>query len=101
MGLTRLPRILAILVALLATSVCRADVTRDVPYCTVDGEDLLLDYDVPDGDGRFPVAIIVHGGGWTGGDKAKDVDALFRPLIDAKIAWVSINYGLAPKHRWP
>src|SRR4051812_44736290 len=105
MGLTRLPRICVIVVAaLIATSVAQAAVKTDVPYCTVDGEELLLDYDVPAGDGPprgFPVAIIIHGGGWGSGDKRADVDALFRPLIDAKIAWASINYRLAPKHRWP
>jgi pectinesterase len=47
------------------------------------------------------VAIIVHGGGWTGGDKRQDVDGLFEPLAAADVTWFSINYRLAPAHRWP
>ncbi len=50
--------------------------------------------------GSRPVVIIVHGGGWVGGDK-QDMSFLFEPLSDAGFAWFSINYRLAPKHRWP
>ena len=64
-------------------------------------ERLLLDACVPEGAGPFPIAIIVHGGGWSGGDKARDMSLLFKPLSDAKFTWFSINYRLAPKHRFP
>jgi alpha-L-fucosidase 2 len=47
------------------------------------------------------VAIIVHGGGWGGGDKQKDSDLFFDPLTRAHITWFSINYRLAPTNRWP
>lgn len=82
---------------------------RDIEYGTAGGERLLLDASVPEGDGPFPVAILVHGGGWSGGDKANvgsegkgaDISAWFAPLTAAKFTWLSINYRLAPAHRWP
>jgi pectinesterase len=73
----------------------------DIEYGAAGGEKLLLDACVPEGDGPFPVAIMVHGGGWSSGDKQQDVSVLFEPLTSAKFTWFSINYRLAPKHRWP
>jgi acetyl esterase/lipase len=61
----------------------------------------MLDASAPEGNGPFPVAIIVHGGGWSGGDKKTDRTPLFAPLAEAKFAWFSINYRLAPDHKWP
>jgi acetyl esterase/lipase len=79
---------------------------RDVEYGQAGGEKLLLDVNVPEGEGPFPVAILVHGGGWSGGDKATldggaGIGAWFGPLTRANFAWFSINYRLAPQHRWP
>lgn len=75
---------------------------NNVEYGQAAGEKLLLDIHEPDGEGMFPVAIYVHGGGWMGGDKANPDDA---PMLDiltkAKFTWFSINYRLASKHRWP
>ena len=64
-------------------------------------ETLLLDVNSPNGAGPFPIAIIVHGGGWTRGDKQGDEKVLFAPLTDANFVVVSINYRLAPKNKWP
>ena len=73
----------------------------DIEYSRAGGESLKLDACVPDGAGPFPAAILVHGGGWSGGDKAKGVDPLFAPLARARVAWFSVNYRHAPKHRHP
>ena len=75
---------------------------KDVEYGQVEGEKLLLDIHQPDGTGPFPVAIYVHGGGWTGGDKANPDDSpMLEMLNKAGFTWFSINYRLAPEHRWP
>lgn len=79
----------------------KAGIRRDVEYSRVAGETLRLDVCVPDGKGPFPAAILVHGGGWSGGDKEKGVDPLFAPLSKAGIGWVSINYRHAPKYHFP
>jgi alpha-L-fucosidase 2 len=82
---------------------------RDLEYGTADGVSLKLDASVPEGAGPFPIAILVHGGGWSSGDKANvgsvgggaDISPWFAPLTSAKFTWFSINYRLAPAHRWP
>lgn len=74
----------------------------NIEYGQVGGEKLLLDAGVPAGNGPFPVAILVHGGGWTGGDKAgADITPWFESFSSAQFTWFSINYRLAPQHRWP
>ncbi|AOS44490.1 Rhamnogalacturonan acetylesterase RhgT [Lacunisphaera limnophila] len=83
-----------------------AALLSDLTYGTAAGEKLLLDVSVPAGEGPFPVAILVHGGGWSGGDKATadggaGIGPWFGPLTAAKYTWFSINYRLAPQHRWP
>lgn len=85
-----------------------AQLKTDIQYGEASGQKLLLDVSVPDGAGPFPVAILVHGGGWTGGDKAADpahggadISPWFTALDRAGFVWFSINYRLAPQHRWP
>jgi alpha-L-fucosidase 2 len=72
-----------------------AELHRDVQYASPGGMPLALDASIPEGDGPFPAAILVHGGGWVRGDKRIDVEPLFQPLTGAGIAWFSINYRLA------
>jgi alpha-L-fucosidase 2 len=73
----------------------------DVEYGQAGGEKLLLDANVPSGTGTFPVAILVHGGGWSSGDKKIEIAPLLDPLTAANFTWFSIDYRLAPKNRWP
>jgi alpha-L-fucosidase 2 len=78
-----------------------ADLRTDIEYARVGETPLVLDVSVPDGDGPFPVAILIHGGGWGSGDKATDITPWFEPLSRAGFTWFSINYRLAPANRWP
>jgi alpha-L-fucosidase 2 len=68
---------------------------RNVEYSKAAGVPLYLDAVIPEGDGPFPAAIIVHGGGWVRGDRRVDVAPLFAPLEAAGIASFSIDYRLA------
>ncbi|MEO7598259.1 MAG: pectinesterase family protein [Opitutus sp.] len=87
----------------------KSTMVRDIVYREIDGEKILLDASVPSDTGPFPIAILVHGGGWSRGDKngldspttGADVTPWFGPLTDASFTWFSINYRHAPKHRWP
>src|SRR6476661_8316225 len=74
---------------------------KDVEFGQVDGVHLTLDAHVPEGDGPFPAAILVHGGGWVAGDKQQYITYIFQPLSDAGFAWFSVNYRLAPQFKFP
>ncbi len=96
---------------LLSAGLARGDarLLTDIEYGRAGGESLRLDACVPEGAGPFPVTILVHGGGWSNGDKrgtdkpgsAADISPWFEPLTTAGFTWFSINYRLAPAHRWP
>jgi pectinesterase len=72
----------------------------DIQYGEVGGQKLLLDAHVPAGEGKFPVVLIVHGGGWMAGDKETDIVPVFAPFA-TNFTWFTINYRLAPTNRWP
>src|SRR3954468_7519245 len=68
---------------------------RNIEYARPGGTPLYMDAALPEGSGPFPAAIIVHGGGWVGGNRQIDVAPLFKPLQHAGIAWFSIDYRLS------
>lgn len=72
----------------------------DIQYGEAGGEKLLLDAHIPAGPGKHPVLLIVHGGGWMGGDKETDIVPLIAPVA-TNFTWFTINYRLAPTNRWP
>ena len=73
----------------------------NLEYARVGSDRLLLDACLPAGKGPFPAALLVHGGGWTSGDKTRAALTLVRRLTEAGIAWISVDYRLAPQHRYP
>ena len=85
----------------LVSPTAAAERRSDIEYANVDGESLKLDANIPAGEGPFPVVILIHGGGWGGGDKAREHVPPVTPLINEDFTWFSINYRLAPSHRWP
>lgn len=96
---------LAILAGALVPMLFAANKT-DVEYGQAAGESLKLDLSVPDGPGLFPAVILVHGGGWTAGDKSGGpkkgyMAPMQDPLTAAGYAWFSINYRLGPKFHHP
>ena len=73
----------------------------DIEFAKVGDVSLTLDAFVPEGPGPFPTCILVHGGGFVRGDKQTFIKPLFAPLSEAGFTWFTINYRLAPEHRWP
>ena len=56
---------------------------------------------IPAGDGPFPVLVYFHGGGWVIGS-LETIDAPLRALANrAGCVVVSIDYRLAPDHKFP
>jgi acetyl esterase len=88
---------------LLITALCTANgrELRDVEFARPHGVPLTLDGNIPDADKRQPAVILVHGGGWEAGDKQTYIRPWFKTLNDAKIAWFSINYRVAPEWKHP
>jgi alpha-L-fucosidase 2 len=78
-----------------------AELKTDIEFGKVGDVSLTLDAHVPDGAGPFPTVILVHGGGWMRGDKQTFIKPLFAPMTKAGFTWFTINYRLAPAHRWP
>ena len=74
---------------------------NDIEFAKVGDASLTLDAYVPEGPGPFATCILVHGGGFTKGDKQSFIKPLFEPLAKAGFTWFTINYRLAPQHRWP
>ncbi len=74
---------------------------KDIEYARVGDVSLKLDGNVPAGSGPFPAVIVVHGGGFTGGNKRVYVTPILEPLSRAGFAWFSIDYRLAPKFPFP
>lgn len=78
-----------------------------VEYKRVGGESLLLDVSVPDAaqpggkPGLRPVVVVVHGGGWGSGDRKTDIQPVLDTLTAGGYLYVSMDYRLSPKHRWP
>lgn len=81
----------------------------DIEYGRAGETRLLLDASVPAGPGPYPVVILIHGGGWSSGDKTggqppgagADIRPWFALLGHGDFVWFSINYRLAPAQRWP
>jgi acetyl esterase len=79
----------------------RAEYKTDIEFAKAGDVSLTLDAYVPDGPGPFPTAILVHGGGFVRGDKQSYIKPIFDPLSRASFTWFTINYRLAPAHRYP
>lgn len=74
---------------------------KNVEFAHPGGKALLLDLHVPDGAGPFPAAILVHGGGFDEGNRIDNVRPLFAVLSNARFAWFTIDYRLAPAAKLP
>jgi len=92
--------------ALLQAAQTRAETrtpTKDgLIYGTADGQALTMDYYAPAGKGPHPIVIVIHGGGYHGGDAKSGSEAYVADfLAPAGYAVFSVNYRLAPKYPYP
>ncbi|MFZ5831482.1 MAG: alpha/beta hydrolase [Planctomycetota bacterium] len=65
---------------------------RDIPYVPNGHERQKLDLFLPEGDSARPLAVFIHGGGFSGGDKRKLDPRDLRGLLEAGVAVASLNY---------
>ncbi|MBI3915311.1 MAG: alpha/beta hydrolase [Chloroflexi bacterium] len=81
-----------------------ARVDREVTYCLAAGVALKMDIYYPQkSEGKpAPVAVYVHGGGWTSGDKGGGAGTVETPELVARGYLVAaVNYRLAPTFKFP
>ena len=77
---------------------------QDVVYCTAEDVALTMDIKYPDKStgAPFPIALNIHGGSWSGGDKTKSESAAdISELIARGYVVAAVNYRLAPKYKFP
>src|SRR5262245_20564426 len=93
---------------LCATTGCRSprdavSSERNVVYGRVGKKELRMDVFLPSSNaGPRPVAVSLHGGGWSYGAKWNGAGWLAAPeLLKRGYVFVSINYRLAPWHKFP
>ena len=108
-----MPRVIARLAVLLTLALAANPVpafsgdartpTQDgLLYGTADGQALTMDYYAAKGEGTHPIAIIIHGGGYHGGDSKSGSEAYVADfLAPAGYAVFSVNYRVAPKYPYP
>lgn len=75
----------------------------DIPYCTVDSTQLLMDFYWPKEESAeaFPLVLYVHGGGWAKGDKTENIQPYARILTEKGIAVAAVNYRLSGEAPFP
>ena len=75
---------------------------RDLAYAVMDGQPQRLDVARPRQGGPHPLVVLIHGGGWSGGDKSA-YDAAMRLLAGQgyAAAWVNYRLASAPRNTFP
>lgn len=80
----------------------RTPTQEGLVYGVADGQQLTMDYYAPKGNGIHPIAVIIHGGGYIGGNSKNGSEAYCADfLAPAGYAVFAINYRLAPQHPYP
>jgi len=73
---------------------------ENLVFGTGGGRELKLDLYAPKGDGPFPGVVVVHGGGWTGGNK-EAFRSMAQQLAARGFVAVTIEYRLAGEAKFP
>ena len=76
-------------------------VRGDIVYHQVGDLQLSLDAYIQKTGDKRPAVIVVHGGGWTSGSRVSRVGQLLEVLTRGGFNWFSIDYRLAPTHKYP
>ncbi len=92
---------LALLIALLSS---QPAVDRNQAYVGGGSPDQVLDFDAPAGAKGYPTVIFIHGGSLqeSGERRTSAIYArVCEPFLAAAIGCATIDYRLAPTHKWP
>ncbi len=75
-------------------------VERDVAYATFGEREVHLDWFRPDNDKTYPSIVLIHGGGWIGGNR-KSFETTAKDLAVAGYVVANIDYRLATEAKFP
>lgn len=64
------------------------------------GPGLALDFYQPPTENTAPCVVVIHGGGWDGGDR-RELAHFNTWLASQGVAVAAVDYRLAPQHPWP
>jgi acetyl esterase/lipase len=74
-------------------------------YCTIGGVADKMDVHIPSASKPrpMPVAVYIHGGGWVSGNRTTGflLAETTQELLDRGYLVASLDYRLAPAHKWP
>ena len=70
------------------------NVAMDVVYAVMDGQELRLDVAWPATGGPYPLVVMIHGGGWSMGDKS-GYDGAIQELAGQGFVAATLDYRLA------
>ncbi len=77
-------------------------VAADLAYASLSDAERLDLYVPSTGQAPYPLLVIIHGGGWTTGDKRGELPSAVIPgFLDLGLAVASVNYRLAPEAIFP
>ncbi len=81
----------------------KIEVRRDISYAGNENPRQQLDLFLPKApaEGKRPVLVFIHGGGWRNGDRAGGGQRLARFVESGKYAGVSVGYRLSGEAQWP
>lgn len=74
--------------------------TRDIEFSNVDGQHLQVNLAQPQGAGKFPAVVCIHGGGFRAG-KREGYDKLCLRLAQNGYVALTVTYRLAPAYPFP
>ena len=74
--------------------------TDGMEWSNPNGKPLVADLYLPEGKGPFPVAVYLHGGGWTSGDR-KQLRRQAAHMASLGVAGFAVEYRLAPANKFP
>lgn len=75
-------------------------IARAVPYASIPHDKLAMDIVRPKAPGRYPAVILIHGGGFSGGNRESYLPMAIRLAQNGYVA-ATVSYRLTPKFQFP
>jgi acetyl esterase/lipase len=91
---------LTVLASSVPSGAAGPEILRGVQYVPGGTRHQVMDVYMPNGDGPFPGVVVIHGGGWTGGN-TRDFAEESRLLTQEGFVAFAVDYRKAPRFTFP